>query len=182
MRALPMIDDVLHADCGGDKSMKIGDLAKITNKTARALRLYEELGLLVPSSHSVGGFRLYGDDAVARVHWISKLQELGFTLQHIQELVGSTQDERNPRQAMARVRSLFDDKLAEVAAQITRLSTLQHELTNSLRYLQECNTCDQEASLAPAINTCHSCNEHSEQTPSLVGGLTAPSSTSARTT
>ena len=43
--------------------LKIGDLARATGKTQRALRLYEEMGLLVPSERTVGGFRVYGCDA-----------------------------------------------------------------------------------------------------------------------
>ena len=41
------------------KLLRIGDLAEKTGKTKRALRLYEEMGLLVPSERSSGGFRLY---------------------------------------------------------------------------------------------------------------------------
>ena len=37
--------------------LKIGDLAKATGKTQRALRLYEEMGLLAPSERTLGGFR-----------------------------------------------------------------------------------------------------------------------------
>ena len=39
--------------------LRIGDLAEKTGKTKRALRLYEEMGLLVPSDRTSGGFRLY---------------------------------------------------------------------------------------------------------------------------
>ncbi len=39
--------------------LKVGELAKRTGKTVRAVHLYEELGLLDPAVRSKGGFRLY---------------------------------------------------------------------------------------------------------------------------
>jgi MerR family copper efflux transcriptional regulator len=64
--------------------MKIGELARKTGKTPRALHLYEEMGLLQPPERTEGGFRLYGPDEVARVYWIAKLQDMGFSLPQIQ--------------------------------------------------------------------------------------------------
>ena len=49
------------------KLLRIGDLAEKTGKTKRALRLYEEMGLLVPSERSTGGFRLYHEGNAERV-------------------------------------------------------------------------------------------------------------------
>ena len=123
------------------RTLRIGDLAKKTGKTQRALRLYEELGLLTPSERTSGGFRLYGIEAIARVEWIGKLQELGFTLEQIQHLVATISEERVTKEAMAQVRGLFLQKLDDVAAQIARLSQLQRELMSSLSYLESCGGC-----------------------------------------
>src|ERR1700685_3581076 len=60
--------------------MQIGDLAREGGKTVRAIHLYEELGLLAPAGRSKGGFRLYGAEALTRIRWIAKLQEMGFSL------------------------------------------------------------------------------------------------------
>jgi len=67
--------------------MRVGELAKAVGKTVRAMHLYEELGLLEPRARSEGGFRLYGPEAVDRIHWIVKLQAIGFTLAEIQGFV-----------------------------------------------------------------------------------------------
>src|SRR5260370_33261891 len=63
-----------------DKLMRVGELAKAVGKTVRAMHLYGELGLLEPRARSEGGFRLYGAEAVDRIHWIVKLPALGFPL------------------------------------------------------------------------------------------------------
>ena len=51
-----------------NKLMRVGELAKAAGKTDRAMHLYEELGLLEPRARSEGGFRLYGPEAVDRIH------------------------------------------------------------------------------------------------------------------
>ena len=92
-------------------SLKVGDLARRTGKSIRALRLYEELGLLEPA-RSTGNFRLYGVDQVARVYWISKLQDMGFTLQQIQGLIHTVESSAPGPEAMTSLRELFRARLA----------------------------------------------------------------------
>src|SRR4030081_1266969 len=60
--------------------MQIGDLARDTGKTVRAIHLYEELGLLSPAARSKGRFRLYGREALVRIRWIGKVAEKGASL------------------------------------------------------------------------------------------------------
>ena len=150
------------------KTVKIGELATATGKTQRALRLYEELGLLVPSDRTQGGFRVYGTGAIERVSWIGKLQELGFTLHQIQELVPSAS--ALPKDVMSRTRQIFADKQAEVALQIARLQQLQDEMTSSLRYLETCvEECTEHHR---GTSSCSSCQTHgAERAPALVEGI-----------
>ena len=154
----------------GVRTLKIGDLAKQTRKSARALRLYEELGLLTPGTRTAGGFRLYGTEAIDRVHWIGKLQELGFTLQQLQELVDATSKTGVAKDAMARVRTLYADKQAEVSLQIRRLQDLQRELASSLAYLETCaSDC---TAVGQSSACCGSCQAHGDvRAPSLVHGI-----------
>ena len=58
-------------------------------KSVRAIRLYEELGLLNPKARSHGGFRLYDDTATTRIRWIELLQSSGFSLHQIQALLSA---------------------------------------------------------------------------------------------
>ena len=46
---------------------RIGEVAAATGLTVRALRHYDEIGLLVPSQRSAAGFRLYSDADVRRL-------------------------------------------------------------------------------------------------------------------
>src|SRR5689334_16413767 len=69
---------------GEEELLQVGDLARLCGKTVRAIHLYEELGLLRPHARSKGRYRLFSRDAIVRVRWIGKLQELGLSLPTIQ--------------------------------------------------------------------------------------------------
>lgn len=150
--------------------MKIGDLSRKTGKTVRALHLYEEMGLLEPASRSDGGFRLYGADEIARVYWICKLQELGFSLPQIQSLLASVAASATAPEAMDGVRELYRQKLEETRAQVLRLLQLERDLVESLGYLEGCRVCREPA--APEVCTsCASDRRGDEPTPSLVAEI-----------
>jgi len=60
-------------------SIKIGEMSRRCGVTQRALRYYEELGLLAPTRAN-GGVRLYDEADVARVRRIVRRRERGETL------------------------------------------------------------------------------------------------------
>jgi MerR family transcriptional regulator, copper efflux regulator len=124
-----------------EKLIKVGELAKAVGKTVRAMHLYEEMGLLRPVSRSTGGFRLYTTEAVSRVNWISRMQDMGFSLPEVQGFLRTWESSENGPNGMRRVRAVFEEKLAETRAQIARLQTLGRDLEASLSYLELCGTC-----------------------------------------
>ena len=121
--------------------LRIGDLAKKTENKP-SLRLYEEMGLLVPSDRTSGGFRLYHAANEERVFWITKLQDLGFTLPQIQELLATSQSPGVPKEVMETLRGEFQERLDLLQAQMARLSQLKTELGEALDYLAGCTSCD----------------------------------------
>ena len=158
-----------------DKLMRVGELAKAVGKTVRAMHLYEELGLLEPRSRSEGGFRLYGSDAIDRIHWIVKLQAIGFTLAEIQGFVKDFQGAGSGREATARVRALFTEKQQQIREQITQLQVIENDLSEALSYLDSCQSCTDDY----APTACGSCDHHGHQkgeAPPLFAGLSRCSS------
>jgi DNA-binding transcriptional MerR regulator len=59
---------------------KVGELAKRTGVSVRALHHYDEIGLLSPSHRSESGYRLYTEADVVRLQQIRSLRTLGFSL------------------------------------------------------------------------------------------------------
>jgi len=69
-------------------SYRIGEAAERTAVSSRTLRWYEEIGLLVPSSHTSGGARRYSDDDLTRIVHIRELQSLlGLDLGEIRDIL-----------------------------------------------------------------------------------------------
>lgn len=151
------------------RTVRVGDLAKRTGKTVRALHLYEEHGLLAPAQRSSGGYRLYSRDAELRVRWIDKLQQMGFSLTDIKQIVQDVDRSKNAPDAMQRVQDLFRDKLEQTRQQLSRLTALEGELTASLTYLEACDSCETEE----LLGACAGCARHdcSHKTPELVLGF-----------
>jgi len=153
----------------GEKLLQVGDLAKATGKTVRAIHLYEELGLLTPSARSKGRYRLYDLASLTRIRWIMKLHDLGLSLTQIHEIVSSWETSPSAPEAMANIREIYQQKLEETRAQIARLAVLEGELVASLEYLDTCDTCDP----AELVRACTNCNLHdrSQVEPELVAGI-----------
>ncbi|RCG28994.1 MerR family transcriptional regulator [Sphaerisporangium album] len=70
--------------------MHIGQVAARTGLSLRTIRHYEEVGLVVPSARTRGGFRLYTEADVARLMVIRRMKPLGFTLGEMGELLAIT--------------------------------------------------------------------------------------------
>lgn len=166
---LPVLGDRKAIRPRQPATLRVGDLARKSGKTVRALHLYEELGLLEPIERSKSGYRLYDAEAVTRVRWISKFQELGFSLSEIRDLALQWEKGDSAPGSMARVENLLRDKLAEAREQIARLSTLERELVASLEYLETCPTCDPRR----IVEACSACDLHHEEQPELVAGFSA---------
>src|SRR6476620_8125212 len=89
--------------------VRVGELAKRTGKTVRAIHLYDELGLLAPAVRSKGGFRLYPGKAVKRIDWIQKLHVLDSSLTEIKAFLRDWEESDAAPKAMNRVREIFSD-------------------------------------------------------------------------
>jgi len=72
----------------GAGSWKVGELAKGTGLSVRALHHYEEIGLLSPSRRTGSGHRLYSSEDVLRLQRIVSLKHLGFALEEIRTCLG----------------------------------------------------------------------------------------------
>ena len=83
----------------------------------RAIHLYEELGLLTPAARSKGRYRLYGREALVRIRWIGKLQDMGFSLGDIQTIVREWERTSSAPGAMETMREVYEQKLEETREQ-----------------------------------------------------------------
>jgi DNA-binding transcriptional MerR regulator len=68
---------------------RVGELARLTGVSVRALHHYDSIGLLQPSGRSESGYRLYDAADIARLGQIKSLQEVGFSLQEVRAFLES---------------------------------------------------------------------------------------------
>ena len=70
--------------------LKIGDFSKLAKVTVKTLRLYAEMGLLMPTwTDRFTGYRYYTLDQLPRLNRILALKELGLTLEQIRQVLES---------------------------------------------------------------------------------------------
>lgn len=68
---------------------RVGELAKRTGVSVRALHHYDAIGLLAPSRRSESRYRLYDREDVVRLQEIKSLRQLGFSLEEIRDLLAA---------------------------------------------------------------------------------------------
>jgi MerR family transcriptional regulator, thiopeptide resistance regulator len=67
----------------------VGDVARLSRVSVRALHHYDEIGLLAPSGRSDAGYRLYSGADLERLRQIMFYRELGFGLEQIAQMLAS---------------------------------------------------------------------------------------------
>src|SRR2546425_9199169 len=73
---------------GWRMALTISQVANAADVNIQTIRYYERRGLFPTPRRTPAGYRQYADDAVSRLRFIKHAQELGFSLQEIQELLG----------------------------------------------------------------------------------------------
>ena len=136
--------------------LRVGQLAERVGKSTRALRLYEQMGILLPHSRTATGYRMYGEDAINQLMWIDKLQSLGVSLSELQEFIAQLGEHQNGPAVMTDLTVFYRQKLSEARQKIREMETVCEELEASLAYISDCSGCNTQTS----INQCTSCQNH----------------------
>ena len=125
-------------DSSGQDFWSIGDLAAEFSVSPRAIRLYEEEGLLAP--RRAGGNRIYSHRDRARLKLVLRGKRLGFSLADIKELIALyNTDSENLTQlratlAKGRERILqLEQQRAELDAVLGELRDIETHLCDAIR-------------------------------------------------
>lgn len=97
----------------------IGELSKHTGVTVRTLDYYDEIRLIVPSSKTNGGHRLYSDDDVLKLERVLAMKYMGFSLEHIKNIL---------EQSSTTWQEAVQEQLDYVRRERERLQTLEEAL------------------------------------------------------
>ncbi|HET9552833.1 MAG TPA: MerR family transcriptional regulator [Anaeromyxobacteraceae bacterium] len=113
-----------------------GDLARATGNTVRAIRHYEEEGLLKPAEVSDGGHRRYTEDDLERLRLITDLRELGLALCEIRSILELRRGCQTAAEFAARFRQVIEVHLGEAQRRLERLRRMKKEILDSLAVVE----------------------------------------------
>lgn len=105
--------------------LRIGQVAKAGDVNLETIRYYEREGLMPEPPRLASGYRVFSSDAVRRVRFIKRAQELGFSLKEIKELLSIRIDARKDCSA---VRAIAKAKIADVEQKIETLKAMKRVL------------------------------------------------------
>ena len=104
------------------ESLTIGRLARAAGVGVETIRYYQQRGLL-PVPASEGSFRQYPVALTARIHFIKRAQELGFSLDEIAELLRLEDGAHR-----SSIRRIATDRLVQIEKKVADLKRMQKTL------------------------------------------------------
>lgn len=108
-----------------DRWLRVGEAARATGLTVRALHHYDDAGLVRPSERTSAGHRLYGARDLARLERVAALRRAGLGLEEIAGALGSGD-----------VRAALERRLAEVDQELAAGADARRRLVNAIRELK----------------------------------------------
>jgi DNA-binding transcriptional MerR regulator len=121
----------MHAD------LSSGDLARASGHTVRAIRFYEEEGLLKPAVVSEGGHRRYTQDDLERLQLICDLRELGLSIGEIRSVLEIRTGCHTASEFVLRFQQVLAGHLEQAQRRLERLRRVKRELLDALAALAE---------------------------------------------
>ncbi|MEU3523869.1 MerR family transcriptional regulator [Streptomyces sp. NPDC038707] len=112
--------------------MRIGELAEATGTTPRALRHYEQQGLIT-STRAANGYRAFDAGPVVRVRNIRRLLGAGLTLDDVRVFLPCLDGDITAGPASAKALRVARDRLAVLDARIAAQTELRNRLATALR-------------------------------------------------
>lgn len=114
-------------------ALTIGKLATATGVNVETIRYNERAGLIAPPARTEGNYRSYQSDDMARLRFIRRTRDLGFSLDQVRALLSiSGQRERD----CGSVDTIATEHLAQVGRKLADLAALRRELADAVASCQ----------------------------------------------
>lgn len=132
--------------------MNISDVAKKTGLTSKAIRFYEQKGLVTPPLRGENGYRSYNQQHLNELTLLRQARQVGFNLEECGELVNLFND---PARHSADVKARTLQKAAEIERHISELQAMRTQL---LTLAEACP--GDEGSDCPIMDNLSGCCHH----------------------
>ena len=109
--------------------LKIGEFARLSGSTVKAIRFYEAKGLLPRPARSPSGYRLYAERDLKCLAFIQRAKLLGLSLAKIQDLVVHlAEDGYAGRTIRPHLERSIREQVKDVGTRLGQLALLKEEL------------------------------------------------------
>jgi MerR family transcriptional regulator, copper efflux regulator len=105
--------------------VRIGELAQQAGISTKAIRYYEQIGILAPPARTPSGYRSYDQAALGRLGFVRAAQTVGLTLGEIRQIMAFRDDGQAP---CAHVTDLLQRHAADLDRRIRELQQLRGDL------------------------------------------------------
>ena len=123
--------------------LQIGEAAERVGLSLRTVRYWEEMGLVVPTARSNGGFRLYSEDDLQRLLVVKRMKPLELTLEEMRELLELLETNARPEgvdlvdlgareSKLRRYADHTDERIATLERRLAEARTLRLEISEQL--------------------------------------------------
>jgi Cu(I)-responsive transcriptional regulator len=117
--------------------MRIGTAAEQAGVNVQTLRYYEKRGLLPRPPRRPSGYREFPDDAVRIVRFIKRAQDLGFTLDEVEELLRLRHERRRDR---VRIQAVAEHRIGQIDRKVAELQAMKKALSLLIRCCRQGST------------------------------------------
>lgn len=111
-----------------EKRLKRSELARRTGCNLETIRYYEKIGMMPEPPRTASGYRIYDDTHVARLRFILRGRELGFSIEELRGLLSLVD---RGTQTCAEVQALTERHLANVRTKIADLKRIEKVLADT---------------------------------------------------
>ena len=109
--------------------LRRSDLARLTGCNLETIRYYETIGIMPEPPRTAANYRAYDDAHVARLRFVMRSRDLGFTLAEIRDLLGVVDGKAG---TCADVQALATRHIGSVRAKIADLRRIEEELSETV--------------------------------------------------
>jgi DNA-binding transcriptional MerR regulator len=121
---------------GVGRQWSIGEVARASGMTVRALHHYDEIGVLSASERTASGHRRYTERDVRRLYRVRALRSLGLSLEEIAGVLADSEGD------LAAMRDLLTAQLRGLEAHAARIQQLRHQLRGLLEQIDSASMPD----------------------------------------
>lgn len=133
-----------------ERRVTIGEAAEQAGISPKAIRLYEQRGLLEPTLRTDAGYRTYGPEDLAVLRFIRQAKAVGLRLDDVARIIDL---QRTGHQPCATVIQLLEARLTDIDRQLADLTALRATLATARATAEDAQRAGRAAVICTVIET-----------------------------